>query len=131
MKFINYSVFITVLTFFSQVNAQQSQIYTHDQKEYQEALELYNNKQYQAAQSIFKEVKENTNDNEIKANSDYYIANAAIRLNQGNADRLMEDFVKNHSTSTKRNAVTLDVGNYYGEQGEYVDAADWYTQTED
>ncbi len=131
MKFINYSVFITVLSFFSQVNAQQSQIYTHDQKEYQDALELYNNKQYQAAQSMFKEVKESTNDSEIKANSDYYIANAAIRLNQGNADRLMEDFVKNHSTSTKRNSAMLDVGNYYFEQGKYANAANWYTRTED
>src|SRR5690606_33852215 len=131
MKFINYSVFITVLSFFSQVNAQQSQIYTHDQKEYQEALELYNSKQYQAAQSMFKEIKKNTNDGEIKANSDYYIANAAIRLNQGNADRLMEDFVKNHSTSTKRNSAMLDVGNYYFEQGKYANAADWYNRTED
>ena len=50
--------------------AQESKIYTHHQKDYQDALALYNNRQYQAAQTIFDMVKVNTNDLETEANSD-------------------------------------------------------------
>ncbi len=105
---------------------QESKIYTHDQKDYQEALALYNNKQYQASQTIFDKVNSNTDDLEVKANSAYYAANAAIRLNQIRADRLMEDFVENYPTSTKRNSAFLDVADYYFETGKYPYALKWY-----
>lgn len=46
--------------------SQETKIYTHDQKEYQDALALYHNEQYQAAQTVFSRVKENTSDMETK-----------------------------------------------------------------
>jgi len=110
--------------------AQESKIYTHDQKEYQQALALYNNKQYQAAQTIFERVKTNSSDEETQANSTYYVANAAIRLNQLGADRLMEDFVANYPTSTKRNSAFLDVADYYFETGKYPYALKWYKKVD-
>lgn len=110
--------------------AQESKIYTHDQKAYQEALALYNNEQYQAAQAIFDKVREQTKDQETEANSAYYAANAAIRLNQLGADRLMEDFVERYPTSTKRNSAFLDVGDYYFETGKYPYALKWYKKVD-
>ncbi len=110
--------------------AQESKIYTHDQKAYQDALALYNNKQYQAAQTIFEEVKNTTEDVETEANSAYYVANAAIRLNQLGADRLMEDFVARYPTSTKRNSAFLDVADYYFETGKYPYALKWYKKVD-
>ncbi|MGB5819811.1 MAG: tetratricopeptide repeat protein [Saonia sp.] len=110
---------------------QESKIYTHDQKDYQDALALYNNEQYQAAQTIFEKVKANTNDLETRANSAYYVANAAIRLNQLGADRLMEDFVERYPTSTKRNSAFLDVGDYYFETGKYPYALKWYKKVDE
>ena len=62
-------------------SAQESKIYTHEQKAFQDALALYNNEQYQAAQTIFDKVKVTTKDEETAANSAYYAANAAVRLN--------------------------------------------------
>lgn len=105
---------------------QESKIYTHNEKDYQEALALYNNKQYQASQTIFEKVKSNTKDLEVQANSAYYAANAAIRLNQIGADRLMEDFVEQYPTSTKRNSAFFDVADYYFETGKYPYALKWY-----
>ena len=122
-----------ILCFFGTLfyaNAQESKIYTFDQKDYQEALALYNNKQYQAAQTIFEKVKNNTRDEETQANSAYYAATAAIRLNQLGADRLMEDFVENYPTSTKRNSAYLDVADYYFETGKYPYALKWYTKVD-
>ncbi|WP_411031285.1 tetratricopeptide repeat protein [Spongiimicrobium sp. 3-5] len=110
--------------------AQESKIYTHDQKDYLDALVLYNNMQYQAAQTIFEKVKYSTDDLETKANSAYYVANAAIRLNQLGADRLMEDFVAQHPTSTKRNSAFIDVADYYFETGKYPYALKWYKKVD-
>ncbi|MAU72051.1 MAG: hypothetical protein CML04_08135 [Pseudozobellia sp.] len=110
--------------------SQETKIYTHDQKEYQDALALYHNEQYQAAQSIFSKVKDNTKDLETKANSAYYEANAAVRLNQLGADRLMEDFVENYPTSTKRNSAFADVAEYYFETGKYPYALKWYNKVD-
>lgn len=110
--------------------SQETKIYTHSGKEYQDALVLYNNQQYQAAQTIFEMVKSNTKDMETEANSAYYMANAAIRLNQLGADRLMEDFVERYPTSTKRNSAFIDVADYYFETGKYPYALKWYKKVD-
>lgn len=110
--------------------AQETKIYTHDKKDYQDALALYNNEQYQAAQTIFAKVKNNTADLETKANSAYYEANAAVRLNQYGADRLMEDFVEKYPTSTKRNSAFADVAEYYFKTGKYPYALKWYKKVD-
>jgi len=110
--------------------AQETKIYTHDQKMYQDALALYNNEQYQAAQTLFQKVKNTAKDGETKANSAYYEANAAVRLNQLGADRLMEDFVEQYPTSTKRNNAFADVALYYFETGKYPYALKWYNKVD-
>ena len=112
------------------VSAQESRIYTHDNQVYQQALELYNNKQYQAAQTLFEQVEAESDDLETRANSAYYVANAAVRLNQQGADRLMEDFVVEYPTSTKRNSAFLDVADYYFENGKYPYALKWYRRVD-
>lgn len=111
-------------------HAQESGVYTHDQKDYRDALELYNHKQYQAAQTLFAQVKHRTRDQETRANSAYYEANAAVRLNQVGADRLMEDFVENYPTSTRRNSAFMDVADYYFENGKYPYALKWYSKVD-
>jgi len=120
-------VFISTFNFLS---AQKSEIYTHNQKEYQQALALYNNEQFQAAKAIFEKVKYSTKDPETEANSAYFAANAAVRLNQLGADKLMEDFVENYPTSTKRNAAYADVAEYYFETGKYPYALKWYKRVD-
>ncbi|MCL6272565.1 tetratricopeptide repeat protein [Muricauda sp. 2012CJ35-5] len=119
-----------ILGAFSVLVAQETQIYSHDDKAFQDALTLYNNQQYQAAQAIFEKVKSSTNDEETEANSAYYSANAAIRLNQRGADKMMEDFVKSYPTSTKRNSAFLDVADYYFETGKYPYALKWYKKVD-
>lgn len=111
-------------------NAQETQIFSHENKQYQDALVLYNNQQYQAAQALFEQVKETTNDEETEANSVYYVANAAIRLNQRGADQLMEEFVERYPTSTKRNSAFMDVADYYFDTGRYPYALKWYKKVE-
>ncbi|AWX43582.1 hypothetical protein HME9304_00573 [Flagellimonas maritima] len=127
----NHLIFFPIFlgTFFILI-AQETKIHTHEKKVFQDALSLYNNQQYQAAQTIFEKVKVETKDYETKANSAYYAANAAIRLNQRGADKMMEDFVERYPTSTKRNSAFLDVADYYFETGKYPYALKWYKKVD-
>lgn len=127
----NLLLFPILMGTFFVLSAQETKIYTHENKAYQDALALYNNEQYQAAQSIFESVKTTTKDGETEANSAYYAANAAIRLNQRGADKMMEDFVERYPTSTKRNSAFLDVADYYFETGKYPYALKWYKKVDE
>src|SRR5690606_34965347 len=61
----------------------------------------------------------------------YYIANSAVRLNQQNADRLIEKFVEDYPTSTKRNTAFVDVADYYFVNGKFPHALKWYARVDE
>ncbi|WP_242135778.1 tetratricopeptide repeat protein [Aestuariivivens marinum] len=120
------AVLVLVLPFSFHVFCQQSATYTSNLVDYQKALSLYKNQQYLAAQSMFRHVKKTADEEVLQSDCDYYIANCAVRLNQQNADGLVEDFVEEYPTSTKRNTAFIDVGDYYFENSKYAYAKKWY-----
>ena len=130
MNQIKTCLFVVSLSLSLSAFSQQSAIHTNELSDYRRALELYNNQQYLAAQSLFDDVKDEVESERVKANCAYYIANAAIRLNQKGADELMEDFVERYPTSTRTNAAFLDVADYYFETGKYSLARKWYEKVE-
>ena len=67
---------------FTPIIAQKSAIYTHEAKDFDRAVGLYKEKQYQSAQILFDKVKSETKNIDEQADCAYYIANCAIRLNQ-------------------------------------------------
>ena len=119
---------LATISFCCQVIAQQSATYTSNLVDYQKALSLYNNQQYLAAQSLFAHVKKTAKEEILQSDCTYYIANCAVRLNQQNADQLVEDFVKDYPTSTKRNTAFVDVADYYFENSKYAHARKWYNK---
>ncbi len=116
--------------FTSLIFAQQSAVHTDEFASFQQAVTMYNNKQYKAAQSAFRQLKQTASRESMKAECAYYIANAAIRMNQDGAEQLMESFVKEYPTSPRRNSAYLEVGNFYFETGRYVQALRWLDQAE-
>ncbi|MVO10829.1 tetratricopeptide repeat protein [Flavobacterium sp. TP390] len=124
IKILKFSFFLIFAT--STIWAQQSSIYTHDLKEFDKAVALYKDKQYQSAQIMFDNVKNNVANDEIKADCAYYIANCAIRLNQMGADDLIEQFVEDYPTSTKQNQAYIEVAHYYFDQGSYAKSLEWF-----
>lgn len=122
---------LAILSFSFHIIAQQSAVYTSNLVEYQKALSLYNNQQYQAAQTLFKDVKETTKEHTLESDCAYYIANCAVRLNQQNADQLVEDFVEEYPTSTKKNTAYVDVADYYFANGKYAYARKWYDKVDE
>ncbi|MEL6811484.1 MAG: CDC27 family protein, partial [Bacteroidota bacterium] len=119
------------LAFFGTAFSQQTAAYTNDLLEYNKAIELYNNDQFLAAQSLFSRVKNASSDFGVQGDCAYYIANCAVRLNQQNADQLMESFVQNYPTSIKRNDAFINVANYYFENGKYAYARKWYDKVDE
>ncbi|HNQ26438.1 MAG TPA: tetratricopeptide repeat protein [Aquaticitalea sp.] len=112
-------------------SAQLSATYTNDLVVYQKALTLYDNKQYQAAQYLFDKIMDSTEDGQLKSDCAYYYANCAVRLNQLNADGLIENFVETYPTSTKKNTAFVDVADYYFENGQYAYARKWYEKVDE
>jgi tetratricopeptide (TPR) repeat protein len=113
------------------VMSQRTATYTNSLVDYNKAIELYNNNQFLAAQSLFTTVKESTAEVTIEGDCAYYIANCAVRLNQQDADQLMEEFVEEYPTSIKRNDAYINVANYYFENGKYAYARKWYDKVDE
>jgi tetratricopeptide (TPR) repeat protein len=111
--------------------AQKSAVYTNDLQEYDRAIALYKESQYQSAQIIFDKIISENRSGDLKADCAYYSANCAIRLNQANADEQMENFVKNYPTSAKQNQAYVEVAHYYFEQGKFPQALDWFDKTDE
>ncbi|MDD5150778.1 MAG: tetratricopeptide repeat protein, partial [Flavobacterium sp.] len=113
------------------ISAQKSAIYTHDSKDFDKALSLYNDEQYASAQIIFDKVKSATTNEELLSDCSYYIANCAIRTNQPGADNLMERFVADYPTSIKQNQAYIEVAQYYFKQGNYPQALQWFNKVDE
>lgn len=127
----NLIAFFLFLLIQTSLFSQQSLVYTSDLVTFNKALELYNNQQFIAAQSLFSIVKKNSEDESIQGDCAYYIANCAVRLNQQNADTLMEEFVSEYPLSLKRNDAYMNVANYYFENGKYSFARKWYDKLDE
>ena len=121
---------LVAISFSCQVMAQESAVYTSNLVEYQKALSLYNNQQYLAAKSLFSSVEKTAKEEVLQSDCAYYIANCAVRLNQQNADQLIENFVEDYPTSTKRNTAFVDVADYYFANGKYSYARKWYQKVD-
>ena len=88
---IKYLQISFLFVFFSgTLFAQKSAIHTHDLNAFNRAVELYNDKQYLAAQLLFEKVKVSQNAQEVASDCAYYIANCALHLKQNGADEFAE-----------------------------------------
>ena len=121
--------FLTVCCFFAvfTVLSQETIIDTNVTTDFNNALELYNNKAYAAAQKIFDKIQVQAEKNaSIKADASYYAAMCAVILNQTNADQKVLDFVEENPTSNKKNKAYFNVANYYFANKKASYALKWY-----
>ncbi len=130
MKLRFYRKFILLFIFFilsNSIVAQKSIIDTSTITDFNNALELYNNKAYGAAQKTFDKVKkEAVQSSNLQADASYYDAMCAIKLNQTNADEKVLNFVEENPTSNKKNKAFFNVGNYYFANKKAAHALKWY-----
>ena len=113
------------------VSAQKSTIYNSGLKDFETGVSLYNAGQYASAKLIFDRVKMNAAAQEIQSECMYYTAMCAIREGQPNAGVLMERFVVDYPTSTKKNQGCLELGHFYFQQENYDKALSWYEKVDE
>lgn len=131
MRKLSWLFFLLIFIRTLSISAQKSAIYTHDSKDFDKALSLYNDEQYVSAQIIFDKVKSATNNEELLSDCSYYVANCAIRTDQPGADGLMERFVTDYPTSVKQNQAYVEVAQYYFKQGDYPQALQWFNKVDE
>ncbi|KAB1158020.1 tetratricopeptide repeat protein [Flavobacterium luteum] len=123
--------FLLFLIEFTIVSAQKTAIYTNDLQDFNRAISLYKENQYQSAQIIFDKVKSAIKSTDIQADCSYYSAICAIHLNQSNADEAMENFVRDYPTSPKQNQAYIEVAHYYFDQGKFPQALEWFDKVDE
>lgn len=131
MRKLSRLFFLIIFMAMYSVSAQKSAIYTHELEDFDRAVNLYKESQYQSAQVIFDKVKLQNVSSDVKADCAYYSANCGIRLNQAGADEAMENFVRNYPTSPKQNQAFIEVAHYYFEQGKYPQALEWFDKVDE
>ena len=113
------------------VSGQQSAIYSNNLNEFDKAVLLFKDKQYQSAQILFDKAKQENTSQEVQADCSYYIGICAIHLNQNNADELVEKFIKDYPTSSKQNQAYIEVAQYYFEQGKFPQALQYFDKVDE
>lgn len=115
--------FLTAFAVFSQQSIFDASVITN----FNNALKLYNNKAYAAAQKTFEKAHENAQKNSaLRADASYYNTMCAVKLNQTNADKKVLAFVEENPTSNKKNKMFFNVGNYYFANKKASYALKWY-----
>lgn len=120
---LSFTFLLSTFVAFTQQSIVEASVTT----DFNNALELYNNKAYAAAQKTFEKVQHNAKESSsLKADATYYDAMCAIKLNQTNADEKVLTFVEENPTSNKKNKAFFNVGNYYFANKKAAHALKWY-----
>jgi tetratricopeptide (TPR) repeat protein len=123
--FLLLSCFLTVFITYSQQSIIDATVVT----DFNNALVLYNNKAYAAAQKIFITTQAKAQkSSSLKADASYYDAMCAVKLNQTDADQKVLNFVEENPTSTKKNKAFFNVANYYFANKKAAYALKWFTK---
>lgn len=118
------------------VTGQQTAIYWEVNRDYKTALELFDVEDFVNARAIFEEIYSKTHtatDAELitlSSNAEYYNALSALKLLNPDGEKLMLDFIGNHTQNAKINIANYHLGNYYYRKKKYRNAIKHFEQTE-
>ncbi len=104
---LSFSVLIT--SFYLQVSAQKTSIYSNPQATYDQAVDLFNKAKYGAAQVLFDELAKGEQSN-IQAGSEYYAAMSAAQLFHPDATVRFEKFIEKYPQNAQVNNANFELG---------------------
>lgn len=112
--------------------AQKSAIHHDIEKNFKEAVELYNKQKYATAKDLFDGVTESSKQHnyDVKSNAEYYAAMCAIKLHHSDADYRMEEFIEANGESPKINRAHFEMAKYDYDRKKYTSAADWFDKVD-
>ncbi len=95
------------------LSAQPSDVYYNIDNQFVNAVNLYSDKEYKAAEYAFENLKKNKIDTQLLGDVYFYLASIAVRTGQDNADDLLAYFTRHFPTHPKRNLAYFDAADYY------------------
>lgn len=112
--------------------AQETTVFTEANFSYKRGIELFNQGVYGPAQKEFQttmRLLRPANEPEwqaIKTDAELHYAQAAVRLGQPEAEKLMLDFLRDNSPSPAASQAALEIGDYYFNAKQYDKALTYY-----
>jgi tetratricopeptide (TPR) repeat protein len=126
-RFLTCFIFIITFVGYSQQTIIDTNIFT----KYNDAIKLYNNKAYAAAQTSFITINKTADKgSNLKADAAYFDAMCAIRLNQPEADKKVLTFIEENPNSSKKNKAFFTVASYYFANKKAAYALKWYQKVD-
>ena len=110
------------------VVAQNTQVFTAQDKYFHEGLELFDREKYGAAQEAFRKYIELIGDDAKTADAQYYYALSGLYLLHPDAEQLILNFAKNYPAHPKTALANYELGLYYFEQKDYKKVVDLLKQ---
>ncbi len=116
-------------------SGQATAVFTEAQKAFKRGNDFYQQALYGLAQKEYREAIELSrpvNEPEwknLKTDAELNYAKCAVRLQQPEATKLVEDFLRENSPSPQASQAALEVANYFFDSKEYEKAIDYYAMT--
>jgi tetratricopeptide (TPR) repeat protein len=106
--------------------AQQTQVYSHQDIYFRTGIELFDKQQYIASQESFRQYIQLNLRDEKMVEAQYYLAFCALKLEEKDADILLDKFVQNNPDHPKALTAYYDWGIAYYEEKNYDKAIDYF-----
>jgi TolA-binding protein len=107
--------------------AQQTQKELTENKEFVLATKLFDNQKFAAAQKSFLNVIEATKDEQIIAESKFYVAICAVRLFNSDGESLLLDFINSYPENARISQAHYEMGNLLFRNEKYSQAIEEYS----
>ncbi len=112
------------------ISGQASDQYFNTDTKYVEAVNLYSDKAYKAAEFAFERLKNQITDRQKSGDVYFYLASIAVRTGADNAGDLLAYFTKHFPTHPKRTLVYFDAADYYFSHGDLKQAQSYILQVD-
>ena len=119
-------IFFTFLLSFLQLVAQQSSIYTSEDRSYRDAIELLNEQKIAAAGEAFGQYLEAGKDPVKIADARYYQAYCAMQMKNLDGEALIEEFLSDYPNHAKAGSAYFELGNMKYRERNYKLAIRYY-----
>lgn len=133
MKKTKFLVFAFLMLVFFFTEAQKTLVYAHEDADFREALELFQNEKFTIAQRKFKKIYNRIEapHSEIKMNSEYYVALCALELFNKDAEYLFIKFIDHHPQSPKVRRSRYLLGIYNYRKHRWSTTIKWFEQVDE
>lgn len=116
----------------SPARAQQTRIYTDQDKVFKDAQQLFQQEKYAVSMQLFRQVLDNinyfgeTNRSLVKTDASYYYTVCALKLQQADAEKMALQFLKRTNNNAREQLVSYQLGKYYFHKNNFKEAIPYY-----